>query len=71
MRAVEMAGYRAACAGPELRDSVFALTRLNIAADSLGGFLCKVVPLYPEVRHLALSLAPFLRTPTEEDEAEQ
>ena len=71
MRAVEMAGYRAACAGPELRDSVFALTRLNIASDSLSWFLCKIVPLYPEARHLALSVAPFLGAHAEEDGAGQ
>jgi peptidoglycan/xylan/chitin deacetylase (PgdA/CDA1 family) len=61
MRAVELAGYRAACAGPELHNSVFALTRLNIASDSLVWFLSKIVPLYPEARHLFLSLVPFVR----------
>jgi peptidoglycan/xylan/chitin deacetylase (PgdA/CDA1 family) len=61
MRAVELAGYRAACAGPELHDSVFALTRLNIASDSMIWFLTKIAPLYPEARHLFLSLAPFAR----------
>jgi peptidoglycan/xylan/chitin deacetylase (PgdA/CDA1 family) len=70
MRAVEVAGYRAACAGPELRNSVFALTRLNIASDSLSWFLLKMVPLYPEARHLLLELAPFLRASSEDDRAE-
>jgi peptidoglycan/xylan/chitin deacetylase (PgdA/CDA1 family) len=67
MRAVEIAGYRAACAGPELRDSVFALTRLNIASDSLSWFLGKMVPLYPEARHLFLSVAPFARASRDQD----
>jgi peptidoglycan/xylan/chitin deacetylase (PgdA/CDA1 family) len=59
MQAVESAGYRTACAGPELHDSLFALTRLNIASDSLSWFLLKMIPFYPELRHLFLTLAPF------------
>ena len=59
IQAVESAGYRAACAGPALHDSVFALTRLNIASDSLCWFLFKMLPIYPELRHLILTVAPF------------
>jgi CelD/BcsL family acetyltransferase involved in cellulose biosynthesis/peptidoglycan/xylan/chitin deacetylase (PgdA/CDA1 family) len=61
MGVVEMAGYGAACAGPELYDSVFALTRLNMASNSISWFLFKVMPVYPELRHLFLTLVPFCR----------
>ncbi len=50
--AVRAAGYAAGCAGPELRRSVFGLTRVAGACDSLGWFLLQLLPRYPELRHL-------------------
>jgi peptidoglycan/xylan/chitin deacetylase (PgdA/CDA1 family) len=50
--AVRTAGYAAGCAGPELRRSVFGLTRVAGACDSLGWFLLQLLPSYPELRHL-------------------
>src|SRR5581483_10477744 len=64
----------AGCAGPELRRSVFGLTRVAGACDSLGWFLLQLLPSYPELRHLyrrihrtrggqASALASALRQP--------
>jgi peptidoglycan/xylan/chitin deacetylase (PgdA/CDA1 family) len=48
--AVAAGAYRAACAGPELHGSVFALTRVSAASPSFGWFLLQLLPVYPELR---------------------
>jgi peptidoglycan/xylan/chitin deacetylase (PgdA/CDA1 family) len=49
---VAAAGYECACAGPEIYDSMFALTRVRADGDSLTWFLARLLPMYPELRHL-------------------
>jgi peptidoglycan/xylan/chitin deacetylase (PgdA/CDA1 family) len=61
--AVEVAGYEAACAGVKLHDSIFALARVEVAANSLGWFLAQLLPVYPELHQLyvlARRRAPWL-----------
>ena len=55
LEAVERVGYTAACAGPELSDSLFALARLTVRA-SLSWLRLQLVPAYPELRHLYLAV---------------
>jgi peptidoglycan/xylan/chitin deacetylase (PgdA/CDA1 family) len=52
LEAVAEAGYRAACAGPELHASVFALPRVSGASPSRSWFALQLLPRYPELRHL-------------------
>ena len=53
---VAAAGYEAACAGSDIHDSIFALTRVRADGDSLALFLARLLPLYPEFRHLYRSM---------------
>jgi peptidoglycan/xylan/chitin deacetylase (PgdA/CDA1 family) len=53
---VVAAGYESACAGPEIHDSIFALTRVRADGDSLARFFARLLPLYPELRHVYLGL---------------
>jgi len=50
--AVEAAGYEAGCAGVKLHDSIFALSRVEVAANSLSWFLIQLFAVYPELHHL-------------------
>src|SRR5262249_19308488 len=52
--AVELAGYRDGCAGVDLSDSLFALTRVSADYGSLGWFRILLVPVYPELRRVYL-----------------
>jgi peptidoglycan/xylan/chitin deacetylase (PgdA/CDA1 family) len=53
---VAAAGYEAACGGSDIHDSLFALTRVRADGDSLAWFLTRLMPLYPEFRHLYRSM---------------
>jgi peptidoglycan/xylan/chitin deacetylase (PgdA/CDA1 family) len=50
LEAVAGAGYEAACAGPDIHDSLFALTRVGGDAESVAWFLARLLPVYPALR---------------------
>jgi peptidoglycan/xylan/chitin deacetylase (PgdA/CDA1 family) len=60
--AVAKAGYEAACAGPEVRHSPHALSRVNGALDSWGWFGLQLLPPYLPLRAAYRAAIPRRKT---------